>query len=544
MRMSLPVSSLLLACLLAVPALGQQTEAAKLVPEPEVDTGQWGGRVEIDGDWLFVGSGGIAPASLYQRTNGGWAFRQFIRGDLAGGNYLSANADFDGVQLVVGAPLHGINGGAGLARGQVQIFELKDGWWELEQTLNRPSNSPNHQWFGADVSISGSTLVVGVPGSDKPVVIAGEVLIFERLDGVWVEVTSFFQAESPDLETHMNMGVSVATNGDTIVAGASGNGGAFYVFERGPEGWVRSALVPRPANAPNWPGDFARNVVLSADGKTIVATEAGPKSGGLSYPPGQAFIFESNTDGSWGLVQTIRASDGFWGEDSPEGFGSSVALEGGTLAVGAYNGVGGGKGDGALYLFHERNDGSWPSTEDARLIRSGGGSNGSLGGSVALSGGFLVSGSAWDPPDGFFGQGGAAYVFELEEGAPFCPTEDNSIGLPARLVAVQSGSADGELVLSVRDCPAGEVGFFLASLTRLTPMAFDGGVLCLGPGPILRSAPVLTGDKGAAMLDLNPPGESWEGFSPGTSVYFQFQFKDAAGLTGANLSNALAITLR
>jgi FG-GAP repeat len=541
--MSLPASSLLLACLLAAPAFGQQTEAAKLVPEPEVDTGQWGGRVEIDGDWLFVAGGGVTPVSLYQRTNSGWVFRQFLRGDMDGLNYMEVNATFDSSTLVIGVPRYGVNDG-GVARGQVQIFELKDGRWELEQTLSRPSNSPNHQFFGGDVSLSGNTLVVGMPGSDKPVWIAGEVVIFERLGGVWVEVESFRQAESPDLETHMNMGVSVATNGDTIVAGASGNGGAFYVFERDPEGWVRSALVPRPANAPNWPGNFARNVALSADGKTIVASEPRPKSGGLAYPPGQAFIFESQAGGSWGLVQTIRASDGFWGEDGPEGFGSSVALEGGTLAVGAYNGVGGGKGDGALYLFHERNDGSWPSTEDARLIRSGGGSNGSLGGSVALSGGFLVSGSAWDPPDGFFGQGGAAYVFELEEGAPFCPTEDNSIGLPARLVAVQSGSADGELVLSVRDCPAGEVEFFLASLTRLTPMAFDGGVLCLGPGPILRSDPVLTGGKGAAMLDLNLLGESWEGFSPGTSVYFQFQFKDAAGLTGANLSNALAITLR
>jgi hypothetical protein len=46
------------------------------------------------------------------------------------------------------------------------------------------------------------------------------------------------------------------------------------------------------------------------------------------------------------------------------------------------------------------------------------------------------------------------------------------------------------------------------------------------------------------MLDLNPLGGSWEGFPPGTSLNFQFYFKDAAGPARANLSNALAITLR
>jgi hypothetical protein len=108
------------------------------------------------------------------------------------------------------------------------------------------------------------------------------------------------------------------------------------------------------------------------------------------------------------LIQQARltASDG----RAEDGLGTSVAVSGDTLAVGAPNAtVGGNSRQGAVYVFVKSTAGWATGTETARLTASDGGAGDSVGASVAVSGDTIVTGA-----DGAVRSSlapGAVYVF-------------------------------------------------------------------------------------------------------------------------------------
>jgi hypothetical protein len=212
------------------------------------------------------------------------------------------------------------------------------------------------------------------------------------------------QASGPDLEDYL--GFSVAISGDTVVVGAARNNsltGAAYIFERnagGVENWGQvKKLIAGDAAAGDWFGDSVAvsgdTVVVGAYGKSSYASHAGA-----------AYIFERNVGGSdnWGQVKKLTAGDAAALDD----FGSSVAISGYTVVVGAWTKD---SWTGAAYIFERDTggDGNWGQVK--KLTCGDTAACDRFGISVAISVDYVVVG-AW----GMNSFAGAAYIFERHLG--------------------------------------------------------------------------------------------------------------------------------
>lgn len=149
---------------------------------------------------------------------------------------------------------------------------------------------------------------------------------------------------------------------------------------------------------------------VALDGGTAVVGAWG--GAGAAEGSGAAYVFERGRggDGAWGLAATLVAEGGA-GADN---FGIAVALDGGTAVVGAW-----GVGDreplsGSAYVFERDRGGPGAWGQTARLTASDGAMGDLFGEAVAISGDTIVVG-AWHH-DGVGADSGAAYVFERGAG--------------------------------------------------------------------------------------------------------------------------------
>lgn len=160
-------------------------------------------------------------------------------------------------------------------------------------------------------------------------------------------------------------------------------------------------------NDPGWCDNFGYAVAV--DGNTV-AVGAFEGVSHLSHA-GSVYIFQRLDDERWGQSAKITPPE----KDIPMYFGFSVALDGGTLAVGAYNDTtdrGAGRAPGAVYVFN-RNDGVWE--QEAKLYANDWEHGDQFGWSVALDGDTIIVGAS--TKDGVGQSTGAAYVFERQSGA-------------------------------------------------------------------------------------------------------------------------------
>ena len=175
------------------------------------------------------------------------------------------------------------------------------------------------------------------------------------------------------------LGQSVAVSGNTVVAGAPSTGAA-YVFTRSGSTWSQQAKLTGAV------GSFGSSVALSitpASGTTAVVGSSVENSF-----TGAAVVFvRSGT--TWSRQATLTAAHG----TANDGFGSSVALCGLTVVVGA-------PGAAAAYVF-TRSGTIW--SQHAKLTAAAA----QFGDSVALYGSAVVVGAP-----GKNAHTGAAYVFQ------------------------------------------------------------------------------------------------------------------------------------
>jgi FG-GAP repeat len=228
-------------------------------------------------------------------------------------------------------------------------------------------------------------------------------------------------------------GYSVGVSGDTIVVGAYGddagtpNEGSVYVFARPirPGDRSRARKVARlTASDASWNDQFGRSVAISGD--TIVVGAYGDEG----YR-GSAYVFVKPPGGWADATETAKltASDG----EGFNYFGDSVAIDGGTIVVGApLEDV---LQSGSAYVFVEPPGGWADATETAKLTASDGEVNDNLARSVAVSGDTVVAGAPNDDVTGVSSQG-SAYVFVKPPGGWLSGTET------ARLVASDGAAGD------------------------------------------------------------------------------------------------------
>jgi hypothetical protein len=203
-----------------------------------------------------------------------------------------------------------------------------------------------------------------------------------------------------DGTTVVALGEAVAFDGDTAVIGApsdsvDGNhSGSAYVFVRYGDAWIEHArLLPADGEAGN---QFGKAVAVTG----VTAVIGAPYDDhGAGF--GSAYVFV-RSGGVWTQQAKLLPADGPAGDL----FGWSVALDGNTALIGAYEDDDNGSGSGSAYVF-VRSGGVW--SQQAKLLPADGDAGDFFGADVALHGDTALIGALTD--DALGNKSGSAYVF-------------------------------------------------------------------------------------------------------------------------------------
>ncbi len=228
--------------------------------------------------------------------------------------------------------------------------------------------------FGVSVAIDGDTAIVGAPSEGTGGTDAGAAYIFKRSGLSWIEQAKILAS---DKQAGDLFGVSVAIDGDKIIVGAPNedtggtDAGAAYIFKRTGSTWLQYAKI-------NLSGENSLSgTSVAIDGDTYVIGAPGIESvsllkiTGLIRSPGGEGIY---ADGSV-YISSLTASD----KQAGDLFGTSVAIDGDKVIVGAPNEDTNGTDAGAAYIF-KRTGTTWPQYAKINFA----GENSLLGTSVAI----------------------------------------------------------------------------------------------------------------------------------------------------------------
>ena len=323
------------------------------------------------------------------------------------------------------------------------------------QTYIKASGPDTSDHFGQNMAIDGDTLVIGVPDEDSAGIGvnsgmqgdntqngSGAVYVFVRTNGLWSQ-QAYIKASNA--ESGDAFGSSVAISGDTMVVGAIGEGSA----------------------ATGIGGTEADNTVSDS---------------------GAVYVFLRNA-GVWSQQAYVKASN----TGSGDAFGSSVAISGDTMAVGApgeaSNAVGVNPGilaeanntasrSGAVYVF-TRSGTIWSQQAYMKASNTGGGD--AFGASVGIDSDTVVVGAAGEdsnltgvtttlPNDTATGNlasdSGAVYIFSRSgviwsqqaylkaSNAGVGDAFGTSVSISGSLLAVGMPGEDGSLTMVLQGSPS------------------------------------------------------------------------------------------
>lgn len=392
--------------------------------------------------------------------------------------------------LAVGAPLEdgvgvGVDGDATTTTvdgntGAVYVFVKTPTGWQQQGYL-KPANPASGSGFGTTLALRGDTLVVGAPGEASrasgvdgnmndpcldPNAVGGSVnepcpapsgaaYVFERRFGHWAQ-SAYLKAS--DSQPASSFGTALALSDNALVVGAPNHSisaakainasGAAYVFERGPGGWFQSALLQaaHPDNYDYFGTAVAMRgdtVVVGAPGESSSATVVnGDDTNNGAVRSGAAYVFKRDHQG---YKQTTYLKPTNTRADAT--FGSSVALDGAFVAVGAPGESSSGRGvdsrkndadapySGAVYVFAAAGE---TYEQAAYLKASNADAEDVFGSALAFDGGVLAvaaCGASYGNGSPAFGedglatgvggaagnddakQSGAVYLFSTNDGA-------------------------------------------------------------------------------------------------------------------------------
>lgn len=379
--------------------------------------------------------GGAGAVAIFERAAGVWTRTALVTaGDAATADVLGECIGLDGNLLIASAANVGLLSPAPWT-GAAYVFERAPGGWAQRAKLI-PANPSEFMEAGlaSDIDAETRTAVVGARLDDDVGPDTGSVSVYREIKGVWTLVQ---ELHAPDAMPGDAFGYRVAIDGDVVAVATPATDaiaestGSVYVFERGAAGF--EFRVKLMASDAAYRDRFGFSV--DVEGDTIAVGAVGDDNLAPGGDQGAAYVFR-RVDGGWTELAKLVA-----GDRAPlDGLGSSVALDGPRLVVGASGASVGASGTGAAYLF-EVVAGAW--TEVAKFSATNGGAGDALGGSVALRGGIAVFGAqAHDDP---LSNAGAAYAAILAQPCPADLDGDAVVGAQdlAALLASWGGGGGG-----------------------------------------------------------------------------------------------------
>jgi hypothetical protein len=325
----------------------------------------------VDGDQADNGAPRAGAAYIFARSGSSWAQQAYLKASNTGTlDDFGFSVDVSGDTAIVGAVGEdsrstGVNGdgtsNTSIDSGAAYVFVRNGTTWS-QQAYLKASNAGPLDLLGWSVGLSGDTAVIGAPeedssaigvdgdGQNNDLLESGAAYAFVRSGTTWSQ-QAYLKASNTGLWDWF--GHSVAVSGNTIAVGAlredshsSGvNGdqldnslaesGAVYVFERAGSTWTQQAYL-KAINSDR--GDvFGIAVAVSGDLIAVGARGEDGSAAGLGGVPdeaasdaGAAYVFQ-RAGSTWSPGPYVKASN----TGSSDRFGTSVALSGGLLLVGA-----------------------------------------------------------------------------------------------------------------------------------------------------------------------------------------------------------------
>jgi hypothetical protein len=401
----------------------------------------FGAAVAIDGDILAVstpnhevnGHAGQGAVDVFVRPAAGWgaATRTAVLTSSDGGanDQFGLSVGISGDTIVVGAPGHTVSGHG--SQGAVYVFvKPASGWANMTQTAElTASDGAATEGLGEAVGISGNTIVAG-PAQHTQVTRRGEAYVFVKPVSGWTDMTQTAALTASDAANNDFLGVSVAISGDTVVVGANGRNssqGAVYLYEKPSPGWQDMSESAKLTASDGAANDlFGTSVAI--DGGTVVVGAPHHLVG--LQDSGAAYVFVKPIFG-WPLSTTQTAeltpSDGA----TNDRFGLWVAVSGDDAIVSSpLHQVGANPGQGAAYLFAKPGDVWTNMTQTQELTSSDGAAGDFFANQERIAGNVAVIGNGIRN-----GQRGVAYVFAIPPGIAITSPANGAIYTQGQTVA-------------------------------------------------------------------------------------------------------------
>lgn len=307
---------------------------------------RFGYSVAIDGERAIVGaaddnvgsSHDQGSAYVFLRSGTAWNEEAKLTGDTNGGDEFGSSVAISGLTVVVGSI------GDLTRAGAVYVFVKGTTWTRQQKLVANDGVQGDAFGFQRCVAISGETIIVGARFADSGTNEAqGAAYIYTRSGSTWTQQQKL---TAPDGVAYAEFGLSVAIDGETAVVGAWRDiiggviKGSAYVFVRSGIFWT---FQQKLTASDGQDGDrFARSVGI--DGETVIVGLE--PSVFLSSRPGSAYIFVRNGN-NWTEEQKLSAPNVTFSDR----FGCSVAMDGGTVIVGAVYDSVTQSNQGSAYIF-------------------------------------------------------------------------------------------------------------------------------------------------------------------------------------------------
>jgi hypothetical protein len=449
-------------------------------------------------------------------------------------NHFGASVDISGNLVVVGVPQNDM--GAQNA-GRAYVFDLAGAVPVLVATLNNPAPWPDDT-FGGSVAISGTRVLIGAHRDDASKTDSGTAYLFDLQSTTPSVPTAILNNPDPDPGDYF--GASVALSGNRIAIGApqedsiDGDAGLVYLYSLPASGipaLLGSVSHPLAESDDLFGGSVSLGGAYLAVGAFGDDTDqAGDTDGATGSRTGSALVFDVSGAVA-GLVTMLNSP----GELDNAGYGAAVAVDGSRVLIGALGQAPGATTPGVVYAYDMSS--TAPANPVAILPNPGGSGSSAFGSSLAISGKRIVVGAPTSDHSG--PKQGAAHVFEpyssrisLEWlGTQLAPGAAIDMGVSAlgdaktlRLKISNSGNSalavsapqwSGNGAASFGNSPAGAVsvpplGSYLLPLT-FTPSALpttSANLTLVSDSTISPSFPLLVSGTGATRQALY---DQWTG---------------------------------
>ncbi len=404
-----------------------QIDTSKLTAGDGLRGDEFGYSVAVDGNTAVIGAyqddhtdddsntiGNAGSAYVFTKVSGVWRqLAKLTADDGAANDEFGYSVAVDGDTIVVGTHQNDADSNDN-DEGAAYVFtKPASGWADMTQTAKLTAfGAAAGDEFGISVAVDGNTILVGAHQNDSD---DGAAYVFTKPFTGWADSSETAKLIASDAAADDEFGISVALDGDTAVIGArqdDDNGsqsGSAYVFTKVSGVWSQKAKLIASDGAAN--DEFGISVAVDGDTAVIGARQGDTRNGA-------AYVF-TKVSGVWSQKAKLTADDGAADDE----FGISVAVEGDTAVIGAYQDDDHGDLSGSAYVFTQDSSGGWRQRD--KLTASDGAARDRYGYSVGVSGDTVVVGAYSD--DSNEANTGAAYFLRIPGWTDIRDSDDETI---------------------------------------------------------------------------------------------------------------------